>query len=286
MTFPVILGCNDALWQRKVPPDIQGKVFSFRPLFAGIPLAISILISGPLADYVFEPMMREGSPAAVVLGPFFGTGEGRGIAVLLFMLGALCVLLALGGLMNKSIRQADILLKDYQPLFGHMAIDLGFMNEDELWKSLKWQRVLRRNLGQPLLLGEVMVLKNFVTAEQNRAIIVQLMAPSDADSSLPVERAQNESLFQVEPLEVDLVPIEPVQSDDAFHSLTLLGDVLIALQLCTQEQLLVAMDHQEAEASSGTWRPLGRILVEEKCLSVEDLRRALQVLDALRRQDV
>ncbi|MGZ9220591.1 MAG: hypothetical protein ACXW4M_08850 [Anaerolineales bacterium] len=55
---PLINGSNQAIWQSKVAPDVQGRVFSARTLIAWRTNPISPLIAGTLADYVLEPAMR------------------------------------------------------------------------------------------------------------------------------------------------------------------------------------------------------------------------------------
>ena len=62
---PLINGSNQAIWQSKVAPDVQGRVFSARRLIAWMTNPISPLIAGTLADYVLEPAMR----APVVFPP-------------------------------------------------------------------------------------------------------------------------------------------------------------------------------------------------------------------------
>src|SRR5574341_1699593 len=55
---PLINGSNQAIWQSKVAPDVQGRVFSARTLIAWMTNPISPLIAGTLGDYVLEPAMR------------------------------------------------------------------------------------------------------------------------------------------------------------------------------------------------------------------------------------
>src|SRR5688500_13795674 len=55
---PLINGSNQAIWQSKVAPDVQGRVFSARTLIAWMTNPISPLIAGTLADFVLEPAMR------------------------------------------------------------------------------------------------------------------------------------------------------------------------------------------------------------------------------------
>ena len=77
LLFPIIMGCSDGLWLRKVPPDIQGKVLSFRPIVAQTPLVLAVLVAGPLADEVFEPLMREGGAWTQSLGPILVPDPGE-----------------------------------------------------------------------------------------------------------------------------------------------------------------------------------------------------------------
>src|SRR5215208_1949011 len=63
---PMVNGSNQAIWQSKVAPDLQGRVFSARRLIAWITNPISPIIAGTLADFVLEPAARAGTglPAA------------------------------------------------------------------------------------------------------------------------------------------------------------------------------------------------------------------------------
>ncbi|MFH1447143.1 MAG: MFS transporter [Chloroflexota bacterium] len=54
---PILNGSNQAIWQAKVAPEVQGRVFSVRRLVAQITAPLSMLIAGPLADQVLEPAM-------------------------------------------------------------------------------------------------------------------------------------------------------------------------------------------------------------------------------------
>ncbi|MEM7586217.1 MAG: MFS transporter, partial [Acidobacteriota bacterium] len=50
--FAFMNGCSQAVWQTKVPPDVQGRVFAVRRLIAQITSPIGFFLAGPLADYV------------------------------------------------------------------------------------------------------------------------------------------------------------------------------------------------------------------------------------------
>ena len=73
--------------QVKVPPDLQGRVFSVVFLIARLGPPLGFLISAPLADRIFEPGMLADGIFASFFGPVFGTGPGRGIGLMLSLAG-------------------------------------------------------------------------------------------------------------------------------------------------------------------------------------------------------
>jgi DHA3 family macrolide efflux protein-like MFS transporter len=86
-TGPVSNALSQAVWQQKVEPDLQGRVFATRRVVATLTLPLAYLVSGRLADRVFEPLMAEGGALAEVLGPYIGVGPGRGIGLMFMTLG-------------------------------------------------------------------------------------------------------------------------------------------------------------------------------------------------------
>ncbi|MBC8503267.1 MAG: MFS transporter, partial [Chloroflexi bacterium] len=55
MFSPLINSSSQAIWQSKVAPDLQGRVFSTRQLIAWATNPITPIIAGTLSDYVMEP---------------------------------------------------------------------------------------------------------------------------------------------------------------------------------------------------------------------------------------
>ncbi len=80
LVTPLINGSNQAIWQAKVPQDIQGRVFSARIVVAWFVIPIASLIAGPLADQVMEPAMQPGGGLAEAFGWLVGTGREPGWA--------------------------------------------------------------------------------------------------------------------------------------------------------------------------------------------------------------
>ena len=103
--IPIINGSNQAIWQAKVPPDLQGKVFSIRRLIAWFVSPMAFLIAGPLSDKVLEPAMSNPeSFLATTLGPIVGTGPGRGMALLFIIGGGIAALIGISGYVFRVLR--------------------------------------------------------------------------------------------------------------------------------------------------------------------------------------
>ncbi len=113
LTIPVLNGSNQAIWQAKVAPDVQGRVFAARRMIAQMVIPVGMIVSGPLADRVFEPAMMEGGALAPIFGGLVGTGPGAGMGLILVIFGMLGVLVALAGFAFRAIRDAEDLLPDH-----------------------------------------------------------------------------------------------------------------------------------------------------------------------------
>ncbi len=110
---PVINGSNQAIWQSKVPPGLQGRVFSIRAMIAQITAPISMLVAGPLADRVFEPAMQNGGMLARTFGGFFGAHPGSGMALMITICGLLMLLVGAGGYLMRPVRRVEDLIPDH-----------------------------------------------------------------------------------------------------------------------------------------------------------------------------
>jgi hypothetical protein len=86
--IPISAALSQAVWQVKVPPDIQGRVFSIRSMIAWSIIPLANAVAGPLADNVFQPLMAEGGALAnTFVSTLVGSGEARGIG-LMFLVSA------------------------------------------------------------------------------------------------------------------------------------------------------------------------------------------------------
>jgi hypothetical protein len=111
---PLINSSNQAIWQSKVAPDLQGRVFAIRRLIAWFVTPIATLLAGPLADYVLEPAMRQSRASIEALGWLVGSGPGAGMALMFVFCGILMVFVGLGGYTVRVVRDAESLLPDHE----------------------------------------------------------------------------------------------------------------------------------------------------------------------------
>lgn len=112
--LPLVNSSNQAIWQNKVAPDVQGRVFAVRRLIAQITVPLGMVIAGSLADFVFEPAMEPGAALADVFGGLVGTGPGAGIALLMVLTGILNAASGLSGYLFPVIRNVETLLPDFE----------------------------------------------------------------------------------------------------------------------------------------------------------------------------
>jgi MFS family permease len=110
----VINGSNQAIWQSKVAPDVQGRVFATRRLIAWLVTPVSQLLAGPLADRVMEPSMAVSGGLAPIFGGIVGTGPGAGIGLTFVITGLFATLTGLSGYLFPAIRDAEDILPDHE----------------------------------------------------------------------------------------------------------------------------------------------------------------------------
>ncbi len=115
--IPIINGSNQAIWQAKVAPDLQGRVFSARRLIAWFTNPISPIIGGALADFVLEPAMKnQNSFLSHTFGGLFGSGPGSGMTLLIFLCGVAILMVVVAGYYVPAIRNAEAILPDHDAL--------------------------------------------------------------------------------------------------------------------------------------------------------------------------
>jgi hypothetical protein len=116
MNFPLTQSASNAIWQSKVAPDIQGRVFSARRLIAWLVDPIMPVVAGALADYVTEPAMMAQTGLAKTFGWLVGTTPGSGMS-LQYLFSGLAYLMVIGvAWFIPTIRNVEELLPDHDQL--------------------------------------------------------------------------------------------------------------------------------------------------------------------------
>jgi MFS family permease len=121
---PLIDGSNQAIWQAKVAPDVQGRVFAARRLIAQVTSPIAMLIAGPLADKVFEPGMMPDGFLAPIFGWLVGTGPGAGMGLIFVFTGLLSAAAVLYMYSFRVVRCAEDTLPDHAGVHDEPAKEI------------------------------------------------------------------------------------------------------------------------------------------------------------------
>ncbi len=123
--MPVMNGSSQALWQSKTAPDIQGRVFAVRRMFAWFTQPLSIIMAGPLVERVFQPLMDEGGRLAPTVGQVIGFGPSRGTGLLFIVLGLFVFVISFAAYAYPRLRLVEEELPD------HIADDADDDEADE-----------------------------------------------------------------------------------------------------------------------------------------------------------
>lgn len=105
LPIPFINAGQNVVLYKKVPDEMQGRVFAVRNAIQFSTIPIGILMGGFLADYVFEPFMMSENSAASVLQLLVGRGQGSGMAVMFLCTGLLGCLFSLISYRRKEIQE-------------------------------------------------------------------------------------------------------------------------------------------------------------------------------------
>lgn len=113
MFIPLASASSQAVFQSKVAPEVQGRVFSIRGMISRSVMPIAFLLAGPLADHVFGPLLdTNGAWAGTFLGALLGTGAGRGIGLMFVASALVGILITILVYASPRIRNIEAELPD------------------------------------------------------------------------------------------------------------------------------------------------------------------------------
>ena len=110
----VVMFCSGALsanmqtvWRRKLPRERQGSFAALQQAVQMSLMPASAAIGGGLAHYLFEPALMPDGIWFAALGPYLGTGAGRGTALLFVVAGLLAAAVAALAMTTRRLRDID-----------------------------------------------------------------------------------------------------------------------------------------------------------------------------------
>jgi MFS family permease len=111
---PIVDVAINKFLQTKVPPDLQGRVFSASDFIAQVPFLVTPFLAGYLGDKIFEPAMSTGGALVNAFGWLVGTGPGAGYGLMIFFCGIGGTLVGAIGYFSPAIRNVDQIMPDYE----------------------------------------------------------------------------------------------------------------------------------------------------------------------------
>jgi len=107
---------SSAMFATKVAPDIQGRVMATRSMISMSMMPIAFLLSGFLADHVFNPLLVEGGRLATTfVGRWIGVGPSRGIGLMLITSGIILFIVTGLAYANPRVRKLETEVPDAVP---------------------------------------------------------------------------------------------------------------------------------------------------------------------------
>ncbi|MBG0785050.1 MAG: MFS transporter [Anaerolineaceae bacterium] len=114
--LPFGSGPSAALFASKVAPDIQGRVFATRSMISQSMMPLAFILSGILADHVFNPLLVEGGKLAnTFVGRWLGVGPSRGIGLMMISSGLILLVVSFLVYLNPRIRNIETEIPDAIP---------------------------------------------------------------------------------------------------------------------------------------------------------------------------
>src|SRR5512138_189155 len=101
--IPAVEAAEQTILQKVAPPERQGRVFGFAQSVEQAASPVTAFLIGPIAQLIFIPFMTTGA-GVDLLGPWFGTGADRGLALLFTFAGLIGLTITLLAMRSYSYR--------------------------------------------------------------------------------------------------------------------------------------------------------------------------------------
>ncbi|MFD3683201.1 MFS transporter [Nocardiopsis sp. NPDC058631] len=103
--LPAVNSAYQAIWQARVPTQVQGRVFGARRLLAQSSLPLGLLVAGPVVDHLLTPLFENGGAEAA--SGLLGEGRTGATALLLGIAGLAGLAAALLAAASPRLRRFD-----------------------------------------------------------------------------------------------------------------------------------------------------------------------------------
>jgi MFS family permease len=113
--YPIMVSCNQTILQSKVPMELQGRVFAIEQIVERIMAIVAYVATGPLVEQILEPQLLADGWLAQTIGRLVGLGSGRGISLILILVGLVNILTSIWAYKHASLRNIDTELPDAIP---------------------------------------------------------------------------------------------------------------------------------------------------------------------------
>jgi MFS transporter, DHA3 family, macrolide efflux protein len=111
-SMAIVVGCNQSIWQTKVEPSLLGRTMAMLTMLASAPQLLAYALAGVATDRVFEPLVGRDEVRSPAVAALVGDGPGRGIAMLLMVMGGLIVVSVVVAYAHPRLRRLEDELPD------------------------------------------------------------------------------------------------------------------------------------------------------------------------------
>lgn len=103
LLMPFVEASEQTIIQKVVPPERQGRVFGFAQSMEQSASPLTAFMIGPIAQFIFIPFMTTGAGVDLI-GSWFGTGPGRGMALVFIITGIIGLIITLLAMQTKPYK--------------------------------------------------------------------------------------------------------------------------------------------------------------------------------------
>lgn len=103
----IISGCVQNIWQTKIDPRLLGRAIALKNMVTVTPQLLGTLTAGPVVDHIFNPLVGRDQVRSSTVATLVGDGPGRGIALLLMIMGIATAVIVLIGYLYPRLRNLE-----------------------------------------------------------------------------------------------------------------------------------------------------------------------------------